>query len=227
MESHSTQAAIVTVAATEARTVTINTEAACLNSDCFAMAKKLHDQLSNGYSRAASILPMPGSIEEWDAEHRTARKRAAACVRDGYRFAEVERHFYADDVHEINNSAERRQGRPMTAGYHARPNYSQLPDYPCQRHAVHTYGVLDSSDRLRAYTWTYRCGDLFMFSMILGHHAHLERHVMYLLVRSAIEAQADGGGFGFYNLDASGTDGLRFFKHRCGFLPADIDWQLA
>lgn len=212
---------------TDTRTVTINTEAACLNGDCFAMAKKLYDQLSNGYSRGASVLPMPESVEAWRADHRTARKRAAACIRDGYRFEELaDRRPYADDVWAINTSAARRQGRPMTAGYQPRPNYTQLPAYPCPRHAVHTYGVLDADGRLRAYTWTYRCGELLMFSMILGHAAHLERHVMYLLVRGAIEAQIEHGGFGFYNLDSSGQDGLRFFKHRCGFLPTDIDWLL-
>lgn len=206
--------------------VTINTEAACLDTDCFEMAKRLHDQLANGYTRAASVLRMPARIEEWDAEHRTARKRANAATRSGYTFLEVDRHLYADDVHDINLSSEQRQGRPMSAGYHARPNYAPLPTYHCERHAVHTYGVLDSSGHLRAYTWTYRCGDLFMLSMILGHAHHLERHVMYLLVRGAIDAQSEQGGYAFYNLDASGQDGLRFFKHRCGFLPTDIEFQL-
>lgn len=209
--------------------VTINVEGDCTGSpECGALAQKLYDQLASGrYTHGASVIEIPWLIEEWDAEHRTARKRVAACLRDGYMFLEIDRHLYADDVWEINTSAERRQGRPMADGYHARPNYSPLPAYPCPRHAVHTYGVLDHHGKLRAYTWVYRCGDLVMFSMILGHAQHLERHVMYLLVHGALEAQSPDRGVGFYNLDSSGTDGLRFFKHRCGFLPADLDWRLS
>ncbi len=207
--------------------VTINTEANCMEPACYAMADKLHFQLSNGYSAAASIVPIPDTITIWDSAHRTARKRAAAAHRDGYRFEEINRTLYADDVYAINTSAERRQGRPMAAGYLQPPRFAPLPAYPCPRHTVHTYGVLDPSGHLAAYTWTYRCGDLFMFSMILGHADHLERHVMYLLVRGALDAQAGRGGYGFYNLDRSGTDGLRFFKHRCGFVPTDIRWVLS
>lgn len=213
----------------ERTTVTVNMERDCLDGGCVELAERTHAQLASGaYTWPCSLLPLPASVGEWEAEHRTARKRAWAAERAGYRFREFCRSEHADDIYAINTSAPERQGRPMSTGYLVRQQFSPLPAYPCERHAIRSYGVFDAADVLRAYTVVHRVGALVMFSQILGHADHLERHVMYLLVRGALAAQAHAGpGFAFYNRADSGTDGLRFFKERCGFTATRIDWRLA
>ena len=202
--------------------VTIDLEGGC----CPDFATPLYTQLSSGaYTWPCSVMPLTG---EWTSQHRTARKRAARCFQDGYSFSRINRGDYTDDIHEINTSADERQGRPMTAGYLERQEFSTLPDYPCERHCIRTYGVTDPGDgRLRAYTWVYRSGDLVMFSSILGHADHLAAHVMYLLVQGVLADQLHAGpGIAFYNKHDGGTLGLVFFKERLGFKPCEVAWSL-
>jgi hypothetical protein len=202
-------------------------EAACVTTGCREMAEKMHRQLdTEHYTTGVSILPLPSTFADWRAEHRTARKRADRAERLGYRFAEVDRAQFNDDIHAINTSKQERQGRPMSAGDLQRHNHGSLPDYPCERHRIHTYGVLEC-DRLRAYLSLYRIGDLGMVSMILGHGDHLANDVMYLLAAGVIEDQTRHGGSLYYNRHDSGTDGLRYYKERLGFERTDIEWVLA
>lgn len=208
------------------RRITINLEAGCTYDTCADLAYRFKHQLGvPKYSHAASVLPMPFSVEAWRADHRTARKRADRARRLGYLFTDIDRSRFNDDIHEINTSMAERQGRPMSAGYLERHNHGPLPSYPCARHRVHTYGVLHG-ERLRAYLTVYRCGDLCLVSMILGHGDYLRDDIMYLLAGGLVEAQAGGGGFLFYNSHDSGTDGLRYYKERVGFRPTDITWTL-
>ena len=206
--------------------VTIDLEAACHDYGCLQLATRFKNQLGvPRYSVGASILELPATLEDWRAEHRTARKRADRAVRLGYRFAEIDRAEHNDDIHEINTSLPERQGRPMTDGYLRRHHHGSLPDYPCDRHRVHTYGILQGR-RLWAYLSLYRCGQLGLVSMILGHGDHLRNDIMYLLALGTIEAQVGQGGVLFYNRHDSGQEGLRFYKERLGFRATDIEWVL-
>lgn len=170
-------------------------------------------------------MRVPDTLQDWQAEHRTARKRAWRAQRLGYEFAEVDMSLYSDDRHAINTSLPERQGRPMADGYLVHRQIGRLPDYPCDRHRIHTFGVLHG-DTLVAYMTLYRVGDLALVSMILGHGDHLANDIMYLLFAGMVEHQAGMGGHLYYNTWRSGTDGLRFYKQRVGFREADIEWSL-
>lgn len=215
----------MTALALSTRSVYLQLLGDCQDVACHAFATPLHRQLSDGYDEC-SVLRVPTAIEEWQAEHRTARKRVWRAERLGYRFAQIARHEYVNDVYAINTSKGERQGRPMSAGYHKRPSASPDPLYPCPRHGVHPYGVIDARGKLVAYLWCYRSGDLALVSSILGHGEHLANDVMYLLMRGTIEAERELGGFLVYNRHDSGTDGLRFYKERCGFEAAEVSWAL-
>jgi hypothetical protein len=65
-----------------------------------------------------------------------------------------------------------------------------------------------------------------MVSSILGHAERLRDDIMYLLVTETLRDQSWFGGTAFYNLHNSGTDGLRYFKERLGFRPAEVEWAL-
>lgn len=199
--------------------VALRLEVSC----CPDFAEPLYWQLK-AYN-PCSVLPMPDSLEEWRGAHRTARKRADRAARLGYRFAEIAREQYVDDIYAINTSLPERQGRPMSEGYWQRPSEDPLPDYPCGRHAILTYGVIHDRGTLAAYLSLYRCGELALVSGILGHGDHLRNDVMYMLFAGAVAAQGPLGGAFVYNRADSGTDGLRYFKSKLGFSAMEVAWQ--
>lgn len=190
---------------------------------CHDLAAPLYLQLARGSYDRCSVLELT-SLQVWREEHRTARKRADRAQRLGYRFERIQRHEFSDDIHRINTSLPERQGRPMSNSYQTKQSYAPLPDYPCPLHGINTYGVL-TGGRLVAYMWLYRVGDLALVSSILGHGSHLEGDVMYLLMQGVIDAEARSGGYLTYNRHDSGTDGLRFYKERCGFTEQHVEWQ--
>ncbi len=199
--------------------------AGCDHLECAKFAWPLHRQLSAGAYDECSVLDIPDSIPEWEAQHRTARKRAWRAERLGYRFAQIQRQRYEAEVYDINTSLAHRQGRPMGVGYLERPVFGR-DDYPCEFHGVHANGVFDPEQRLVAYLWMYRAGDLALVSQILGHGDHLRNDVMFLLFRGALEREIGvGPGVIVYNRHDSGTDGLRFYKERVGFEERSVEWR--
>jgi hypothetical protein len=202
---------------------------ACIRAaGCVSFSVPLHSQLSTGrYDWPASILPLDG-VSVYLATHRTARKRARHARTLGYTFQPIRREQHEDEIHAINVSMPERQGRPMSAGYLKRPSFDPLPDYPCRRHRIDTYGVVAPDGALVAYIVIYVCGELAMVSQILGHADHLKADIMFLLAVGAFRATLGRSGpvTAFYNRHDSGGPGLRFHKERLGFAPERVAWSL-
>lgn len=197
----------------------------CDDQMCVALMEKIRGTVDRPkYRQGAALMEMPRSRATWESEHRTARKRSWRAYRLGYRFDEIDRSRYSDDIFAINTSLAERQGRPMTAGYREYHQQGKLPDYPCERHAIRAYGVLQD-EKLVAYMTIYRIDELVLVSMILGHGDHLKNDIMYLLFSGMIERQAHLGGVLYYNRWDSGTDGLRYYKSKVGFREGDIRWE--
>jgi hypothetical protein len=191
---------------------------------CDEIADHLYGTLRRGYE-LCSVLPIPDTIEDWRDAHRTARKRADRCERRGYFAGALYRELHADDIYAINTSAERRQDRPMSAGYLERQEFSPLPRYDCGRHAIRTTGVFDAHGVCVAYLVMYRSGDLALVSQILGHDAHLKSEIMWLLFQTALEREIDHGpGMVVYNRHDSGTKGLRWWKEHVGLEETRVEW---
>ena len=193
---------------------------------CRDVDDSLYLQMSGGKYGECAVLPIPDSLEDWRSAHKTARKRADRAYGRGYVAATLERERFADDIYAINISASHRQGRPMAGGYLHHTEFSPLPIYPCSRHAVRTTGVWAPDGHVVAYLVMLRQGDLALVSQILGHAAHLDREVMWLLFEQALrrEIMADADGVVVYNRHDSGTDGLRWWKERVGFREARVEW---
>lgn len=203
----------------------IDLEVDCDYPECAEFAWPLYRQLERGGYDQMAVMPIPIDIAEWRSEHRTARKRADRCERRGYTFTLVRPHERADEIYQINQSMSARQGRPMSAGYQARPSETPDPVYPCIRHCVRRYGVEDPNGTLVAYLWLYRSGELALVSQILGHGQHLENEIMYLLWQGMLDCEsAQPEGFIVYNRWDSGEDGLRFFKERAGLTQTPVRW---
>lgn len=207
----------------EANAVTISLE---LGHDppCLDLAGPLYRQLADGRYDKCSVMPLPSSLEEWRSEHKTARKRADACQRLGYRFVRVTRHERADELWAINTSKPNRQGRPMSEGYSQRPSVEPDPEWTCERHGIHPYGVETEDGTLVAYLWLYRAGQLCLVSQILGHADHLENGVMHLLWQGMLASEPPDNGYLVYNRHDSGTDGLRWYKERVGLSETPVSW---
>ncbi len=200
----------------------------CSLKVCRTMARDRKEQLDvPKYYCGVSLMAVPDALDEWREEHRTARKRSDRCERLGYRFAEIDRAEFADDILEINLSLPVRQGRPMSEGYHD-PSVSSLPEYECAMHNIRSYGVMLGrlKPKLVAYLTLYRVRELALVSMILGHGDFLADEIMYLLFAGVVHDQAGLGGWFYYNRHDSGTDGLRFYKERVGFAEADVEWTI-
>ena len=208
-------------------TLSITLETACAGPECAEFAFPLHKQLSSGKYDLCSVQRIV-PVELWRAANRTARKRSSRASRLGYECVPVQRHEYADDIYAVNTSTPQRQGRRMSDAYWQ--EVSQIPDqeYPCPRHGVHAYGILDSQGTLVAYLWCYRAGELALVSSILGHADHLASDVMYLLFEGAMQREyaLRGSGYFVYNRHDSGTDGLRYFKDKLGFREQEVSWEL-
>jgi hypothetical protein len=191
---------------------------------CLDVSGALYRQLSEGAYDKCSVMALPASLEDWRAEHTTARKRADKAQRLGYRFINVHRDQVADEIYAINTSKAIRQGRPMSPGYQEKPPTTPDPLYPCERHGVHPYGVEAKDGTLVAYLWLYRSGQLCLVSQILGHADHLEHGIMYLLWQGMLASEPPDDGFLVYNRHDSGTDGLRFYKTRVGLVETPVRW---
>jgi hypothetical protein len=181
------------------------------------------------YERGCSILVMPSSFREyWSTPNSYwLRQRVRRALRDGYDFGTIDRNDYLDDILAINTSLMVRQGRPMASAYLSRPAPISLPTYGCPRHCLRSYGVTRDG-HLWAYAWIYQVGQMCLISTILGHGDHQSAGIVPLLVSEAIRHQWESAGlrYAMYNLHASGTPGLRFFKEHLGFQPYDVDWIL-
>jgi hypothetical protein len=206
--------------------VGVSLETKCGWDVCNQFSRPLFEQMSSGRYDRVSLMPIPTSIDDWRAEHKTARKRADRAAKRGYTFNHIRRHQRSDEVYEINTSAPMRQGRPMTEGYRLPVQFGPLTDYPCDRHAIRTYGVQDRYGTLRAYLWLYRSGDLALVSQILGHDDYLKDEIMWLLWQGMLAAESfvEPNGVVVYNRHNSGTSGLRWWKERVGLEEVRVEW---
>jgi hypothetical protein len=197
-----------------------------LRTDCCdsKVARDLWAQFSSGAYNLCSVLEMPDTLDAWLGEHRTARKRRLRALRLGYTFRELAREHHADEIHAVNTSLDRRQGRPMSSGYLERQEFSPLNDHQCEHHQIRAWGVWTADDQLVAYTVIHRAGDLALVSQILGHGDHQDDGIMYLLFAGALEQEIPLGGLVVYNRHDSGQDGLRWFKERLGFEETPVWW---
>jgi hypothetical protein len=178
-----------------------------------------------GYSKlgvGTSVAVLPPTYEQWYQELAKKRRyKIRRSQRAGYEFKQINRDDYLDDIHDVNTSLDERQGRPMATRYRrmVKP-FGPLPDQPCPRHQLCTYGVLKDG-KLVAYAWVYQTGEMFLLSTILGHGDHLAQGVMFLLIAGIIQdlIETAGAKYAVYERHWSGTDGLRFFKEQMGFRP--------
>ncbi|GAB4140909.1 MAG: hypothetical protein Fur0041_16120 [Bacteroidia bacterium] len=143
--------------------------------------------------------------------------------RAGYTFRSIHPIEMADAIFAVNTSAELRQGREMDASYK-----TKFTNYPINSNNEY-YGVF-SGEELVAYLWVVKSGELAVLSRLLGHAAHLNNGVMYMLITSYVEKEINENGrtrFIMYDTFFGAGEGLKMFKSRCGFKPWRVKWKQA
>jgi len=135
-----------------------------------------------------------------------ARKR-------GYRFVDIDRNDYVDDIHTINTSLDMRQGRPMDNQYTAKCEaFDTLPHF-------RYHGILDPAGKLVAYATLGIYGNFAAFSQMLG--LRNNDGIMHLLLVEAISRLIDDRQVRYIMYDTffGAQPGLRSFKTILGFQP--------
>ena len=209
-----------------ATAIGISLETGCnYDDECAVISRSMMSTMDSGKYDRCAVMEIPASLEEWRSEHRTARKAARRAANRGYVAAPLKREFRADDIYAINTSKAHRQGRPMNPAYLERQEFSPLPEYRCERHAIRTSGVYLGCGDLVGYLVMYRAGDLALVSQILGHGSHERFEIMYRLFEYAVAREIDAGpGVMVYNRFDSGTPGLQERKVRYGFREEPVEW---
>lgn len=148
------------------------------------------------------------------------------CLKKGYSFISLSRNNYIDDIYDINTSATIRQGRRMSSSYSIKvENYPEEDNYKY-------YGVIDANGKLVAYADTVDLNEVIIIYKILGHKDFLKDNIMYFLVynviKSIFEIHFNSNNrlkYLMYDSFFMNSEGLKFFKHRCGFKAYHIKWK--
>jgi len=157
------------------------------------------------------------------------RQKIRRAEKLGYEFRPFSYNDHLDDLYEINTSMEDRQGKPMSDSYRNRLSpVAEAPAPTCMRHRRDWFGVFRDG-KLYAYANVLQCGEMMLFSKILGHGDAMDDGIMNLLVFQAAKLrQAESGTrYPVYFLQHSGTEGLQFFKRKMGFTGHTVVWELA
>jgi len=137
-------------------------------------------------------------------------KKAAA---RGYHLRRIDRNQHIDAIHAIHMSSDERQGRPMDAFYHARPDaYDDEADWE-------SHGVFDADGRLAAYCSMARYGNFVATDQLMGYKN--QDGIMYLLLSAIVCRLIEEGEVDWFMYDTylGAKPGLRDFKRRVGFQP--------
>lgn len=142
-----------------------------------------------------------------------ARKR-------GYQVVEIDRNDYIDPIHEINNSVEERQGRPMDAMYREKVmHFTNEKNY--------TYlGVLNPAGKLVSYMNLGLYGNFGAIDRIIG--LRNNDGVMHLMVTDAVARliKARAVRYLMYDTCFGASPGLLKFKTMLGFAPYRVKFTI-
>jgi hypothetical protein len=149
------------------------------------------------------------------------------CKNKGYTFGELDRNKYFEDIFEINNSADMRQGKKMNKNYVMKTNWhepEELTEY---------YGVFNKEGKLVSYIHILFANEVVFIFKLLGHDSYLKDNIMYLMIYYTIEQIFNRKENSHKNLKYiiydsffTNSEGLAFFKRRFRFSPYAVKWLM-
>jgi hypothetical protein len=206
--------------------------------------------------RFASMDAVWAAARTATSKRGTVNRKVSRAKKLGYFAERFNRRNFVADIHAVNTSAQLRGGKPM------RPNFQRsvdelgghaasllaLPQPACPVHNQvwwgvflrepgHRQGELVVDQRLVGYIRLARYGDHAWYAIILGHEAHLEFGIMYLLHYAIVEHYLAGDRAGlrylcYSGMNSRGAEGTLYkWKKRCLFEPRYLiyddagDWR--
>ena len=149
------------------------------------------------------------SIKGRNAGEHHARKARAK----GYTVVEIDRNDFIDEIHDVNNSVEMRQGRPMDEVYRDKVRY-----FEPEKNFTH-YGVLNAAGKLVAYGDLGWYGNFAAFNRVIG--LRNNDGVMHLMVSDIVCRLIEQRKVRYLMYDTcfGASPGLLTFKKMLGFAP--------
>lgn len=143
----------------------------------------------------------------------SAERHARKAKSKGYAVVEIDRNNFIEDIYEINNSVEIRQGRPMDLGYREKKT-----SYQSEANFKY-YGVLNAAGKLTAYGELGFYGNFAAFNRVIG--VRNNDGMMHLMVTEIICQLIEGRSYQYLMYDTyfGASPGLKTFKTMLGFQP--------
>lgn len=140
----------------------------------------------------------------------------------GYTFLEIDKSNFIENIHEINNSAEARQGRLMDQGYRLKTVHYEAESN------FNYYGVTNREGKLVAYCDFGYFGNFAVISKLLGHKQHLNYGIMNLMLSEIIirEIASRKVEYVMYDMMFGASLGLQLFKSKLGFQPRFVTYSI-
>jgi len=150
---------------------------------------------------------------------------ARKAIRRGYKFIEIDRNDYINDIYEINTSSEIRQGRKMPESY-----LKKVEKYQNEKNYRY-FGVVNKDGVLVAYCNIGFYGEFALISSLLGHKEYLNDGIMYLMMvevnKIVLENyKKNGCKYIMYDTFFGASNGLKKFKQKLGYKPYRVKWKL-
>ena len=143
------------------------------------------------------------------------------CEGKGYQFKNINPDEYAMEIDSIHKSANERQGKQLSSTY-----LKAILKYPKNQHNCY-YGIF-MKDKLVAYLWTVKSGELMTLNRLMGHTDYQKDGIMYLLVLKGINEVMNAElkpSYVMYDTMLGASEGLLMFKKRLGFQPYKVNWK--
>ena len=202
----------------------------------------------NRFAEMADVLEAARTVtsKKGKVTRMIAKARSSGYFVDTYNPAN-----YAADILAINTSKATRGGKEMRSSYTQSiddmgglpQTYQPLPTQPCDVHNRTDYGVfapcaprqvgnVTFERELVGYIHFMRVGNYAFYGRILGHGAHLNNGIMYLLHFDIIERHLNAGAGLDYILyggmfSRGKGEGLNQWKKRCLFEPKHMIYDSA
>jgi hypothetical protein len=154
-----------------------------------------------------------------------SRNMIVKSQKNNYEAREISYNLFLEDIFEINNSKEFRQGKRMSAKYQKYPEEARTLNC-CDVHKIKYFGVL-KEDKLVAWCNVNFMNEFAIINQILGHAEHLKFGIMNLLInfiiKDCIENYKQVKCLNYLTLKAC-LPGLRTFKKSVGFEEVKIEF---
>jgi hypothetical protein len=169
-----------------------------------------------------ALLPLDGvaDADAYLATRRYARRRVGRAERLGYAFGVFEPDERRAELLAIHSSIPERQGRPID------PEYLD-PEAVYETGPHIEYAGVMRDDVVVAYSRLHFAGDIAGMMRVMGHGAHLDNGIMFLLTAGIVghvKTEHPETRYVFYDTFFGAGTGLRAFKERLGFRPHYVRW---